>query len=311
MKIARYGWLALFTFFALRLGIGFHFFSEGFEKIRHPKPFSSYFFLAAKGPFAEKFQEMAWDPDGLARLGYVASTEDAYPSIDSEPTQKLWTDYGKKVAVHYGFTDEEGVAADEIVDRYNRQLAEFGNTYTGEIYEYFLGVERRDIHREKVKNDELTTTLWEHTKSWESDLAGKRAPLLAEIDGMWVLVEADLNALATPEQAERGRFPLEKIGRKPLDSEAIDKVIPWFDCTIGVLLILGLLTRLASVAGAAFLMGVVVTQWPGAIGAASTWPQFIEMLSLLTLAAVGAGRIGGLDHIIGRCFRPKKQEQSE
>lgn len=313
MKTPRYGVLALLAFFALRLGIGFHFFSEGLTKVRDPKPFTSYFLLAAKGPYAADFREMVWDPDGLTRLGYVASKDGAFPEVDFTPTNDHWTEYGDDVAKHYGFGKKQKAERDELLERYAQSLEEFKLDYNGELVEYFQGVERRNENWEKIAGKKLTATLWGQAQEWENEVISKRIPLVQQIDAMWGLLETDLNAIATEKQLKKGQFALEKMGRRSLDSVGIDRFIPWFDCTIGVLLILGLLTRITSVVAAGFLASVIATQWPGAMGAAPTWPQLIEMLGLLTLAAVGAGRIGGLDYLIGSCCRPKKrrQEQSE
>jgi uncharacterized membrane protein YphA (DoxX/SURF4 family) len=71
--------------------------------------------------------------------------------------------------------------------------------------------------------------------------------------------------------------------------------VPWFDVTIGVCLILGLLTRAAAILGALFLASVCASQL--APGALPIYNQAIEMLALLALAAIGAGRFLGLDAI--------------
>ena len=77
----------------------------------------------------------------------------------------------------------------------------------------------------------------------------------------------------------------------------IDRVVPYFDLSIGCLLILGLFTRYVGVIGAGFLSLIVITQLPGVPGAQDSIAQIIEMV-LLVLAAIGAGRYGGLDYFI-------------
>ena len=77
---------------------------------------------------------------------------------------------------------------------------------------------------------------------------------------------------------------------------------------IGLCLMLGLCTRLAALGGAMFMLFVVCTQpaWPGIyppdlpqIGhALLVNKDFVEMLSLLVVAATAAGRWGGLDWFI-------------
>ena len=76
----------------------------------------------------------------------------------------------------------------------------------------------------------------------------------------------------------------------------MDRVVPWFDVAIGVCLILGLLTRPAAILGAMFLASVCASQWPLSPGAMPIYNQAVEMLALLALAAIGAGRFAGLDY---------------
>jgi uncharacterized membrane protein YphA (DoxX/SURF4 family) len=75
---------------------------------------------------------------------------------------------------------------------------------------------------------------------------------------------------------------------------------------VGVCLILGLFSRLASFAGALFVGSIVLSQ-PltsifGLSGPASTYPQLLEMLALLTLATVPVGRWCGLDFFLHYLF---------
>ncbi len=336
MKIVRYGWFTLLALFMLRIGVGFHFFGEGFDKIRNPKPFSTHVFMAAKGPYADEFHAMAWDADGLVRLGYQANTDTGFPEVEMKATKEFWEAYAKSVSRHYRFSKEQNKECDRIVGDYLVLVDQFVNGYRdvkgkfipgyeAELIEYFQAVERRENDRgDDVRQN--VATLRGQVATWEGEIAQKRAPLLAQVESLWRGLEADLNRVVEntdlegalvkemeqhKKQIKKPWLAIGKIGRKRVDSVAIDRVIPWFDCTVGILLILGLFTRVASLAGAVFLSGVVVTQWPGAVGAASTWPQLIEMLAMLTLAAVGAGQFGGLDYFVGIYCRSKKREENE
>ena len=106
--------------------------------------------------------------------------------------------------------------------------------------------------------DQLTTI--------EQELTRDRNSWLGKIDAMWTGLENDLNGFATAEQAARGHLALGKPGRKLMDTIFIDQIIPTFDLVVGILLILGLFTRITSLAGAGFLAMIVATQWPGAPG---------------------------------------------
>ena len=117
--------------------------------------------------------------------------------------------------------------------------------------------------------------------------------------GIWDSYENQVNGLAVYKQAEIA--PL-KIHR-PFDqdysfSKWVDAVIPWFDTIIGGLLIVGLFSRLASLAAASFLFSVVMTQPPWIPGTTPTYFYVIELVALLVIATTSAGRFGGLDYFL-------------
>ena len=94
-----------------------------------------------------------------------------------------------------------------------------------------------------------------------------------------------------------------------MDTNTIDRIVPYFDALVGVLLILGLFTRLAALAGAGFLFSIILTQWPGSPGAEPVYYQTIEMLGMLFLAAVAAGQYAGLDFILYSVWSKFKNNQ--
>jgi uncharacterized membrane protein YphA (DoxX/SURF4 family) len=129
--------------------------------------------------------------------------------------------------------------------------------------------------------------------------------LVPPIDRVWKDLENDLNAIATEDQwRARGRLAIGKPGRSPMDTETMDRVVPWFDTLIGVCLILGFATRPAAILGALFLASICASQWPLSPGAAPIYNQAVEMLALIALAAIGAGSFFGIDAI---CCPFKKQ----
>jgi uncharacterized membrane protein YphA (DoxX/SURF4 family) len=65
---------------------------------------------------------------------------------------------------------------------------------------------------------------------------------------------------------------------------------------VGICLLLGLFTRIASVAGALFLLWVIISQPPWLPDSVPTMFQIIEFAALLVLAGTGAGRWAGLDY---------------
>ena len=285
---------------ALRVGIGYHFFTEGADKLRHPKPFSANFFGSAKGPFSPLFQDLVWDADGLARL-------------DFEQTKKAWEHYRERVKRTYNFSEQQAKQADEICRRRVDQLEVHLDDHRTDIAEYKLGLARRDREQQERARVQVAS-LHGQLDSGTRELKSKRAELLAPIDEIWSGYEAELNALAGPEQRAWGPVAIRKPGRRMLDSVTVDSIIPYFDFTIGLLLMLGLFTRPAAIVGALFLCSVMVSQWPGAAGAIPVWSQFIEAVALAVVAATATGRVAGVDFFLGLlrgwCCPPKQGTQS-
>jgi uncharacterized membrane protein YphA (DoxX/SURF4 family) len=275
--------LAAVAIMLLRVGIGVHFLAEGWSKLENPKPFSAGFFGNAKGPLADFYKGMVWDPDGLYRL-------------DAETTLEEWNDYRDRVSSHFGFDEKQDKTAADTVKRYEGRLKAFLGSKSDEIDEYEKWLARRDANA-RDKSRELAS-LQKH----DARIAGETRKLYAElvppIDRLWKDLETDLNSIATEEQyRQRGRIAINKPGRRFGDSETMDRVVPWFDVAVGACLILGLLTRPAAILGALFLVSVCAAQWPLAPGAAPIYNQAVEALALLALAAIGAGRFFGIDAV--------------
>ena len=283
MQRQSLGLAVILSLIALRVGIGMHFFREGLNKLRDPKPFSAGFFGNAKGPFSDVYHRQIWDPDGLARL-------------DLKGTHDAWDQFRAQVEAHFAFDAKQKAQAADVQKRTEEQLVEHFDTNADDIDEYRKNIARRDRYRADHQRME-TPSLHGQVERIEGDIKKMRPKLVAPIDLMWQGYARDLNAIASADQRRRGSLQLAKPGRKFMDSEGVDFVIPWFDATIGVLLIVGLGTRPVALVAAAFLFSIVVSQWPTASDSIATWPQFIEALGLLVIAAAGAGQYAGLDAI--------------
>ncbi len=277
----------------MRVLIGFHFFKEGADKIKNPGWTSAGFLGNAKGRFADSFQNMVWDVDGLARLD--ASHQLATAKKDAP--KPSWDDFRERVVQVYAFDDSQKKQAEEIFKRRLNQLTTHIDDYHREIDEYRLGIARRDAYRGQADRTQVAS-LRGQLSSIESDLETQQIDIIRPIDQIWNGYEAELNALAVAGQQHRGPIALERPGRRTLDSKSIDKIIPYFDLTLGLLLMVGLFTRTAAVAAGLFLCIVVVSQWPGTPGAVPVWPQLIEALALFVIAATASGRVAGVDFFV-------------
>jgi uncharacterized membrane protein YphA (DoxX/SURF4 family) len=182
------------------------------------------------------------------------------------------------------------------------QLKWYFDTNRDEIVEYFQGLDRRDANAKDAAKGEIESLRGQATKI-AGELSMKAGPWLASVEKLWAGYADELNAIATDEQRNAGALAMGKPARRFLDTETINVIIPYFDAIVGALLILGLFTRLAALAGAGFLFSIVLTQWPGAPGALPVYYQTIEMLAMLVLAATAAGRFAGLDFVVHSLFK--------
>jgi uncharacterized membrane protein YphA (DoxX/SURF4 family) len=288
--------LAAAAIVLLRVGIGVHFLAEGWTKLESPRPFSAGFFGNAKGPLAPAYKNLVWDADGLARL-------------DQDTTLAEWDDFRNRVVNHYQFDEKQQKVAADTLKRYEGRLKQFLASKSDAIDEYYLWLDRRDDNADRPERQ--LASLQTHDARIASETRKLYAELIPPIDRLWKDLETDLNAIADDEQWNRhGRLAIGKPGRSLVDSESMDRIVPWFDAAVGVCLILGLFTRPAAILGALFLAFVCAAQWPLAPGAAPIYNQMVEMLALLALAAIGAGRFVGLDYFLGGlcsvCCSPRK-----
>jgi uncharacterized membrane protein YphA (DoxX/SURF4 family) len=287
LPTSRYsiGFGAVLAIVALRIGIGIHFFGEGLNKLRNPKPFSAMFFGGAKGPLAPIYKGLVWDAEGYARL-------------DADAAGAMWDRYGEQVAAHYRFTDKQRQQVERIVKNYKSQLKNYLGGHAEEIDEYYSQVDRRNKNQQDKARMSLAS-FRVHDAKIDADRLKLWGQIMPGIDAMWKGLDRDLNALATEDQYRaHGRLSISKPGRRVLDSEAMDAFIPYFDLAIGVCLVLGLFVRPAAILGGLFLLSVCLSQWPWAPGAMPIYYQAIEMLALFALAAIGAGQVAGLDALL-------------
>lgn len=311
LATSRYqlGTLAIITLVALRLAIGWHFYCEGADKIPDPGWTAAHFFTGSKGPLKPLFEMMVWDGDGRVRLNYDR-TESGRPTIDLQRTIALWDQYRARVEDHYGFDAAQKKEASKCLERWERQLEWYFDTNRDDIIQYFQGLDRRAANRKQRALKEVASLRGQAEKI-EAELAAAAAPWLKQVDELWSGYDDALNALATPEQRARGRLTIPKPNPGFLNTNLIDRVIPWFDLVVGAMLVLGIGTRLAALAGAVFLFSIVLTQWPGAPGAVPAHYQAIEMFGMLVLAATAAGQFAGLDFVLYRYWLRFTQSHQE
>lgn len=310
LRKARLSLVAILFLVALRFVVGFHFYMEGASKVKEGNFSSTGFLAAAKGPFADKFHQLIPDYDGRFRLPEL---RELMPEADQKPTKddsnkllsykKLFEfvdSFASEAKSVYKFTETQAASADEIVVNTKEKLVAVADDWGPQINEYLRGFERvakndRDEMRNNVagmrkQKDEIET-------KWRALV---KAPL-ADVDSILADLESSINSLATDEQrGEKDKkvfAALRLPDSGPVDVKMVDRIIPIFDMTVGILLMIGLLTPLAGLAAGLFLASVVLTQFPGYPGTQPTYYQAIEMLACFLLAFTDAGRYAGLDFI--------------
>src|SRR5262245_4593019 len=172
LATSRYqiGLLAAAAIVALRLVIGLHFFSQGVEKVRDPKPFSGNFFGAAKGPLAPTFHAMVWDADGRWRLS-------------EKETLDCWDAYKNQVVADFHFDEKQSRRAADGFKAYAGRYKWYLRDRAEDIDQYFQSLERRD--KNAADPTRTLASLRAHDARIESERAQLIGPILANIDKLW------------------------------------------------------------------------------------------------------------------------------
>jgi len=301
----------------LRIGLGSHFLYQGIWKFQNPSFTSEAFLLQAKGPLADKFYEMVPDKDGRQRLALPESAtsapDDSAADGEAAPSQYEsnlddFERYMTKFERHYGLTDEQIEEAQRISERFRDQQAAYLAENQEDIENYFHELERLAAMKSNPAKDTpfLQKRIWDKQQGLRVEAAG----WLRWLEQNWKLYDETLALELSEPQKARGPV------KTPMTSlERVDLVVMGTNIAVGVCLIAGLFTRLASFGGGLFLLSIVAAQpdWPGlyppphpsAGRSLLINKEFIEMLAMFTLATTHVGRWGGLDFWVHNLFTGK------
>lgn len=292
------GWMGVAMLVLLRLTIGWHFFSEGFDKYQHGSWDAKPFFSTARGPAAGQFRELVWDWDGSIRT-------------DVEKTMLHFATFRDRVIRHFDFDDAQKAQAQANYALAIEQVKWVLANHETELEEYQLGRARMMQLDEDWRRSGVAS-LASQRDAIRSEWTAKINPVLSQIDMIWRNYEAAQNAMANREQlAKKAPLRMGVPRDRLVDTSVINQIVPYFDMAIGICLLVGLFTPVAALAAAAFLGSVFISQFPPVTGPGSTAYQLIEAMACLVLAATGAGRFAGLDfifHTIVRNFWPRPAE---
>ncbi len=152
---------------------------------------------------------------------------------------------------------------------------------------------------------------------YQSRIAAKNAESTGQLKAWLAQVEAldagyydDLDQILTPEQRAEAATAnaLQAATTDPTRArlDTLNIVVTSVTIGVGVCLLLGFFTRLASIVGVLFLLGVIASQPFWISDAAPTINQCIECAGLLVLAGTGAGRWFGLDYLTYAMFHRRR-----
>jgi uncharacterized membrane protein YphA (DoxX/SURF4 family) len=213
--------------------------------------------------------------------------------LDVAATKDHWSEYKDRVAAQLAFDEKQMKEANDLLTLYVKRMETYRSDNSSEIREYFLELERyQNARKEDTRQIPFQR---ERLEAKEAELRGKVTPWLKDIATLGDNFQADLHRIATPAQLSRGVVAIPDRA-KP----AADNIVKYVVIGSGILLILGLFTRLAAVAAIGFLLSVMAAQPPWVSGADTTYfyYQMVEVFALGVLFVFAAGRYAGLDFVI-------------
>lgn len=301
------GLAAVVALVLLRLAIGWHFYQEGSKKFRDPSWSSAPFHEQAVGPLAPWYKANVIDPEGTDRL-------------DAEKIEEHWTEYVRGATSVYHFDNDQQAAAAAALKRRVGELKEFFTASRNDLEEYWnergnLRAKESDPGNDRRSALEGVPHQHARTAVYKAQVQAKMRGLLQGIAAIGAELEQDVRAIAVSNEktADAARAIDHPVIPNPTRI-ASDDLVKWWVWGVGVLLVLGLFSRLASLAGAAFLLSVIMAQPPWVAGAQDTSYQIVELAGLLVLAGTAAGRFAGLDHFIHAatswCCGQKRSKQT-
>ncbi len=297
----------------LRLAIGWHFLYEGYYKWQSYRPtehpagrWSAEGYLrAASGPLAPHYWRLLDDPDGIAVLND--------PSGDT--LAQKWEEYVKRFGGFYGFEEKQFTDAKAKLDQKKQEASDWLKANERFITDYIRAAETlRAKETQKLARFERQRLYDDQLKG----LAAQRSWLMGKVNGWTADLQDSLVALLTNEQRAKApvsaTYPLDPDWSEWSKLDWVNRLTIYGLMAMGLCLLLGLFTRLASLGAFVFLMSLyfAMPPLPGYPGTATGGghyllvnPHLIEALAVLAVS--GSGRWAGIDALIHRLLfgKPK------
>ncbi len=268
--------------------------------------------------YSAKFEGGEQDMSATKRIGWT------FPVIEQE-----WFNYFNEYTAKYNMTSEENAdvyaKAKKIRDQYVLSLREYCLENREDIRGFVASKHRFQAALAATKND----AEYQRIRNWDAQLKYRNEgeKFANEPVKMGANMQLDLWNILTPEQKAAGQLPAIAYGSDKCCVMRFVASLPWIEkfakpstmglldvmvtlglTAIGICLMLGFCTRLAALGGACFLLNVVLSQFPWP----TVYPYFsdqighfmifskdaIELIVLLFIASIPAGRWGGLDWFV-------------
>jgi uncharacterized membrane protein YphA (DoxX/SURF4 family) len=317
------GGFAILALVLLRLAIGWHFFSEGLDKIERDATTGQYriafsaagFLSQAKGPLAGLYHWFA--PDGhdwqtllaVPHQNRPLNAEEAKAAVNRPPYQDWadlivadWQAIVDAAAAVPGLTDDQIRQAKATCELRQQELKNYLASESATIADYQHELWRLDQWR---ATPEAASVPFQQqriaTKAAETSASAK--PWVDQVEELEQNLLADLREILMPDGKADGA--LASPAQRRLNWVNLAATV--LTLGVGIGLLLGFFTRLASLAGALFLLSIIATQPPWLPTAEPTIYQSVELAGLLVLAGTGAGRWLGLDYFTWALFSKHDQ----
>lgn len=282
----------------LRTAIGWHFLTEGLEKLNPPtsQPFSAEGYLrGSTGPLGEWFRSQVPDVYGLKTL---KRDENGRPAA----LKSRWEEEFERFSEHYELTDAQRAEAKEALEgaeaKVDAWFNDLANSQQVEKYE-------ADVRHVLEVQNSPETLRYQKAKTYDErkELEATRRDLMASIKGISEpMHEVWVEVLTDQQREDYG----------PVRSEL--STLDWINLTTawgltfaGIGLLLGFLTPLAALVGAALLTMFYLSMppWPGLPAPPNAEGHYwivnktmVEMLACLVLASTPNGLWIGLDALL-------------
>jgi uncharacterized membrane protein YphA (DoxX/SURF4 family) len=272
----------------------------------------------------EQAEQDQWERDYAARRA-EAKKKGEEPPFEFPP-QLSYAQWATRISEDWQATveafkqlpdmsDVQKKAAGDVLEARRQQLKDYLATQATAIAEWKNELFRLQAWEAEAGAEGIPFQM-DRIKEKKSETAAASAAWIEQVRTIERGLNHDLRQVLNAEQAAN-RGITEQLNSILADADdvrmhRINVAVTCVVIGVGVCLILGLFTRLASLAGILFLLAVIATQPPWVAGAKTEvfYYQLVEVAALLVLFASAAGRWAGLDFFIrglfGKCCGRKE-----